>query len=133
MIERVQAKRVLLVDDDHAVRMMLGRVITLLGFDVTYAVNGKVALELYDSADGDFDLLITDICMPEMNGNDLVCEIRKRDERLPVIAITGFAESELIGQMKSYNVQLFEKPIDIKALRARIELLQKTMDAVPLV
>jgi len=74
----MQSRRVLLADDDHAFRMMLGRVMGIIGFDVTYAEDGKRALTLFDQADGAFDLLITDICMPEMNGNDLIKAIRQR-------------------------------------------------------
>jgi len=120
-------RRALLVDDDHAIRLMLGRLIVSFGFDVSYAENGKIALELFDLADGGFDLLITDICMPEMNGNELVREIRKRDENLPIIAITGFADRELIGEILSCNARLFEKPIDFKSLHKHIDSLQYGM------
>ncbi len=118
-----QPRRVLLADDNHSVRMVLGGVISSLGFDVTYAENGKRALELFDHAHGGFDLLITDICMPEMNGNDLIHEIRRRDQELPIIAITGFAEPELIDEIESCNVRLFEKPINFEALCSYIRSL----------
>jgi len=119
-----QPRRALLADDNHSVRMTLGRVISSFDFDVTYAENGKRALELFDHAYGGFDLLITDICMPEMNGNDLVHEIRRRDQELPIITITGFAEPKLISEIESCNVRLFEKPINFEALRSYIGSLQ---------
>jgi len=65
-----KAKRALLADDDPTLRMVLGQLLSLSGFDVTYAENGKIALNMFDNTDNKFDLLVTDICMPEMNGKN---------------------------------------------------------------
>jgi len=120
----MQNRRVLLADDDHAFRMMLGRVMGMIGFDVTYAEDGKRALALFDQADGGFDLLITDICMPEMNGKDLIQAIRQRNPHIPIIAITGFAEPELLNEIAASNASLFEKPVNLKTLRSHVDTLK---------
>ena len=119
----MQHRRVLLADDDHACRMILGRFLGIIGFDVTYAENGKRALALFDQADGEFDMLVTDICMPEMSGNDLIQVIRQRNREIPIIAITGFAEPELLREIAASNASLFEKPVNFKVLRDHVDTL----------
>ena len=118
-----QSRRALLADDDHALRTLVGEIIHSFGFEVTHAENGKRALELYVQAQGGFDLLITDICMPEMNGCDLIREIRGRDQKLPIIAVTGYAEPELTGKLEFWHARLFEKPINFEALHIYIDML----------
>jgi len=112
----LQSRRVLIADDDAAVRMMLVKVMTKKGFDVTDAEDGKRALELYRHAAGGFDLLVTDICMPEMDGCDLIREIRRQDQGLPIIVVSGYADPNLVLEIESCNATLFEKPIDFRAL-----------------
>jgi len=115
--------RVLVVDDDAALRMLLAEIITTFGCDVTVAENGKSALALFAQMHGGFDLLITDICMPEMNGKDLIRAIRRQDQGLPVIVISGFADLQLIDEIESCDARLFVKPIDFQALQVCIDAI----------
>ena len=123
--EAPQHRRVLLADDDAEVRKLLAKIMTKKGFDVTDAEDGKRALELYCHAAGGFDLLMTDICMPEMNGCDLIREIRRKDQQLPIIVVTGYADQELINEIESCNATLFEKPIDFPSLFTCIDAIDK--------
>jgi len=116
--------QVLLADDDKTLRLLLAQIITAFGFDVSQAENGRKALELFDQADGGFDLLVTDICMPEMDGSELIHAIRMRNQQLPIIVVTGFAEPDLIADVESCNAKLFVKPLDFKALQAHIDSLR---------
>ncbi|MDQ6992176.1 MAG: response regulator [Mariprofundus sp.] len=116
-------KRLLLVDDDHTIRMTMGAMMKLVGFDVLYAENGKKGLSLFQQQHGLIDLIITDVCMPEMNGIDMIRAIRMQDKVVPIIVITGFAESELLDQIEFNNATLFEKPIHFKSIITHIELL----------
>lgn len=115
--------RVLVADDDHAGRMLIGRILAPIGFDIIYAENGKRALELFEHAAGDFEMVITDICMPEMNGDDLIDAILGRWPDMPIVAISACAGSELVHSLAACGVMLFEKPVNIRAIRAHIELL----------
>jgi len=117
--------RVLLVDDDAALRMLLAEIITSFGCDVTVADNGKSALALFGQDRGAFDLLITDVCMPEMNGRDLIQAIRRRDEVLPIIVISGYADLQLLDEINSSHAMLLEKPIDFQALESCIDSIQR--------
>ena len=117
--------RVLLVDDDAALRILLAEIITSFACEVTQADNGKSALALFTRTHGAFDLLITDMCMPEMNGRDLVHAIRRRDPELPVIVISGFSDLQLIAEIEACHARLIAKPIDFQALEVCIDSIQR--------
>lgn len=87
----MSAKRVLIVDDEPAVRRVCQRILRGAGFDVTCVASVDEALV---SLERDvFDLLITDIRMPQRNGLELVAEVKGLYRWLPVIVISGFADS----------------------------------------
>lgn len=79
-------KKILLVDDDIKNSMLLKRFIEAEGFEVTYAQNGKVGLELYKNLHP--DLILLDINMPEMNGFQVAQTIRKTDRRVIIFFLT---------------------------------------------
>ena len=83
--------RVLVVDDDAAIRRTLDRTLSVAGFQVTTVTDGNRALR---TLDGDvFDLLIVDIYMPDMDGIGLLRELRRRKDRTPVLVVSGGGES----------------------------------------
>lgn len=79
-------KKILLVDDDLKNSMLLKRFIEAEGYEVVYASNGKVGLELY--RDVHPDLILLDINMPEMNGFEVAQTIRETDRRIIVFFLT---------------------------------------------
>ncbi|MEG0636549.1 MAG: response regulator, partial [Pseudomonas sp.] len=101
---------VLLVDDDHLVRDMLGDVLRQYGYQVRQAHSGEQALALLD--DG-IDLLLTDFAMPEFNGAQLALAARERHPRLPVVFLTGYAELEGLELPGSLVIQ---KPVQADEL-----------------
>ncbi len=109
---------VLLVDDDHLVRDMLGDVLRLYGYQVRQAHSGEQALALLDEQ---IDLLLTDFAMPEFNGAQLAAAARERYPLLPVVFLTGYAELEGLELPGSLVMQ---KPVQAEELtRALNELL----------
>ena len=88
----VGSLRVLLVDDNRAVRGMVSKMLTALGHDVTTAADGEEALRKLDEESP--DVLITDVLMPgEIAGTDLARVARERRPELPILMISGFAEA----------------------------------------
>lgn len=86
--------KILLADDEPAMRRMMSRLITSWGHTVREAKNGLEALEIIESEEGDsFDLLITDQLMPIMIGTELIDGARKIFPKLPVILMSGHTES----------------------------------------
>ncbi|MBK5011424.1 response regulator [Pseudomonas sp. S60] len=111
-------RTVLLVDDDHLVRDMLGDVLRQYGYEVRQAHSGEQALALLD--DG-IDLLLTDFAMPEFNGAQLAVAARERFPQLPVVFLTGYAELQGLDLPGSVVIQ---KPVQADDLaRALDEML----------
>ena len=112
-------RSILLVDDDHLVREMIGDVLRRQGYRVRQAHNGEQALALLDDTT---DLLLTDFAMPELNGAQLARAARERYPRLPVVFLTGYAEldgQELPGSL------VIQKPVHEQVLAlALAELLE---------
>lgn len=78
---------ILVIDDDAAVREVVREMLRLEGYDVTIAENGRQAIELL--GERRFDLVITDLIMPEKEGIETIAEIRRTHARLPILAISG--------------------------------------------
>lgn len=79
--------RLLIVDDETAVLDLLEIVLGSEGHRLTTATNGPEALCFFE--EDDFDLVITDRNMPEMDGEALAAEIKRRDPRMPILLISG--------------------------------------------
>jgi signal transduction histidine kinase len=88
----VSACRVLVVDDEPAVRDVLARILRRAGHEVTAAASGEQALDLF--APGQYDLLFTDLGMPGMGGAALLSYLRARDPRLIAVVVTGWGQHE---------------------------------------
>lgn len=78
---------ILLIDDDELLRDTLLQMLELDGHRVVEARDGHEGLSRYGA--GRFDLVITDVLMPGMDGAQLIVELRKRDGALPILAISG--------------------------------------------
>lgn len=79
--------RILVVEDDDQVRRLIDQILQRAGHDVVSAPDGSDALRLFDRED--FDLIITDLIMPEMEGMQTIRELRKKDKSIPLIAMSG--------------------------------------------
>ncbi|MGH9959368.1 MAG: ATP-binding protein, partial [Pyrinomonadaceae bacterium] len=87
------AVRVLVVDDEEVIREVLTEALETEGCEVVAAESGEAALKYFDTNEGRFDAVFTDIGMPDMNGWELVTAIRKRSEKIPVAIISGWADA----------------------------------------
>jgi two-component system response regulator ResD len=104
--------RILVIDDNHHIRSILSGLLNALGYDVEVAEDGEKGIKLFDEM-GDFDVVISDIRMPNMDGNEVARYIRNSDKSsTPVIAITGFIEDL---QMDMFDAFL-SKPFNLRDL-----------------
>ncbi|AIR91326.1 hybrid sensor histidine kinase/response regulator [Pseudomonas cremoricolorata] len=103
-------RTILLVDDDHLVRDLLGDVLRQYGYRVRQAHSGEQALALLDEG---IDLLLTDFAMPEFNGGQLANAVRERFPQLPVVFLTGYAELQGLDLPDSVVMQ---KPVQPQQL-----------------
>jgi len=109
---------ILLVDDDDAVRTALHGFISGIGHAVVTAGDGAEALDILARMGSSVRLLITDICMPVMDGIDLIRLVRARRPELPIAVITGFADDGQLQSVQSEITVLFRKPVRFAELAA---------------
>ncbi|NOX54225.1 MAG: response regulator [Planctomycetes bacterium] len=114
--------KVLLVDDSGTMRTIQKRMFAKLGVPdeaISEAADGQQALQLFES--NHFDLVLTDWNMPNMDGLTLLKEIRKRNEKVPVIMITTEAERARVVSAISAGVSDYlVKPFSPDALEAKL-------------
>jgi CheY-like chemotaxis protein len=119
--------RVLLVDDEPLVRGLLADELAHRGWPVTQAAGGADALALLDGPEGArFDLLVTGLSMPGMDGLALIREARRRRPGRPALVVTGHAhEAEALGGLPEGGgpVALLRKPIGGAELAERARLV----------
>ncbi|MCA9790931.1 MAG: response regulator [Candidatus Eremiobacteraeota bacterium] len=118
------AKRILVVDDDHPIRRMVCRILTLGSdqLEIEQAASGAEALELL--AAGEFDLLVLDFMMPEMTGLEVLEAVRKspRSQSLPVIMLTARSEdSSALQTLESGADYFVKKPFEPRELLTIVE------------
>jgi len=109
--------RVLLVDDDSAVREVTAGILHDLGYGVIEAGSGGAALEVLDHQD-EIDLLLVDFAMPGMNGAEVAREVHARRPGLPVLFVTGYADTEALAA--AGDAGILRKPFVEKDLAAKL-------------
>ena len=114
---------ILVVDDDRLVRRFMTESVRTLGYEVRDAANGAAALALLDERP--FDLLLADFAMPGMNGAEVARAAQSRRPGLPVLIVSGYADSAAVEAALGTARQL-RKPFDMAELGAAVaETLQK--------
>ncbi len=114
---------VLYVDDEPSLREIGKTMLCCLGFETIVASNGEECLELVKEKEGTIDLIILDLVMPGLNGEQTLEELRRREINVPVILTTGFALSDLPedpGKLK-FARAVITKPFDLEKLRDVID------------
>jgi CheY-like chemotaxis protein len=113
-------KRVLAIDDDETILRLLHRFLKAEGHDVVVADNGDDGIELFSNG-YHFDIVITDIDMPGIDGNEVAKHIRASElPRTPIIAITG---SQDLNIRKGLFDFVLVKPFKLRTLKDTIGLL----------
>jgi len=108
--------KILVVDDEEGARELFSTILTDEGYEVTLADDGKEALTLFKNTP--FNLVITDIKMPVMDGLQLLQEIRKSGSKTDVIMVTAYGEVEsYLKAMSLGAAEYINKPIRIKELK----------------
>jgi PAS domain S-box-containing protein len=114
--------RVLVVDDEDAVRLVAQRVFERLGLTVEVAVDGRSALALLDHDPNRFSLLLVDMTMPGMDGATTLREMRRRGATGPAIMMSGLSEQQVRAVLgPEHPAEFLAKPFDVAALRAKAE------------
>ena len=112
---------ILIADDNEQLRRCVARILAVAGYSVGEAASGKKALAHLNSST-EFDLLITDLAMPDMDGLQLLTEVKRTAPDLPVIAMSGAFSGRLLKFAATFGVPTLEKPFQGFALLVAVEL-----------
>ncbi len=108
--------KILVVDDEEGARDLFNTILTDEGYDVSLASGGEEALDIFKN--NPFNLVITDIKMPVMDGLQLLQEIRKMGSKTDVIMVTAYGEVEsYLKAMSLGAAEYINKPVRIKELK----------------
>jgi two-component system, cell cycle response regulator CpdR len=113
--------RILLTEDDDSVRTFVSRALELDGHDVETACHGIEALDRLTAKDGGYDLLVTDVKMPLMDGIALAHEASGQWPGLPILLMTGFADQrERAEDLAEVIRDVLTKPFTLQQIRAAV-------------
>lgn len=118
-MENTNAPRILLAEDEEAMRAYLARALTNAGYRVETVDRGTDAIPLLESED--FDLLLSDIVMPEMDGIELAQRCAEISPRTKVMFITGFAAVSLRASREQPHAKVLSKPFHLRDLVLEVE------------
>ncbi len=110
--------KVLVIDDDPPIRKLLRMGLTTQGYDILDATNGKMGLELLSQKP---DLIILDLGLPDVNGLDLLSEIRERNERVPIVVLSSRDDENAKVRALDFGADDYvTKPFGMEELLARM-------------
>ena len=113
-------RRILVVEDEEAIRSFLRLALEAAGYEVVEAANGREGLAMYHQTA--IDLVITDLEMPEMDGATMIEALRDAQAQIPVIVISG--RQEQFHSMQAFGVQyIFQKPFCLHELLRTVRTL----------
>lgn len=119
-------KRILVAEDESAIRDFIVINLKRSGYDVVEAENGREAVEKYDECAGDFDIALLDIMMPEMNGLDVCKYLRQKSSTIGIVMLT--AKSQEMDKVTGLLVGADDyviKPFSPSELMARIDAIYR--------
>jgi two-component system cell cycle sensor histidine kinase/response regulator CckA len=115
--------RALVVDDEESVRRFVNRVLIKGGYETVVASGGSEA-ESAVKSHGPFDVLVTDLVMPEMSGDELVRRLRQNAPQLKVLYLTGFSDHLFKEKATLWADEAFlDKPCSVSGLLEAVSLL----------
>jgi len=120
-ISRGRGERILYIDDDELVARTVTQLLTHLGYRVVHRALPSTALELFRTAPQNFDLVLTDLAMPEMPGTQLADEVARVRPELPVLLITGYLDRGQDETVRRTGVrEVLRKPLSPEELGAAL-------------
>lgn len=121
-------KKILVIDDEHPIRILLKKVLERGGFEVTVAVNGNDGTK--KQKENPSDLVITDLIMPDKEGIELIQEFKQEYPTTPIIAMSGGGMAAAQGYLKTAKImgaeEIIEKPVKKEVL---LEKVRTTLSA----
>jgi two-component system, cell cycle sensor histidine kinase and response regulator CckA len=102
--------KILLVEDEPAVRTLVGQLLQMGGYDVIEAAHGFEALQKIETLFNPPDLILTDVVMPQMSGIDLIHQVRQRHPNIKVLYMSGYSDHHALKQNVLTGTAFLQKP-----------------------
>lgn len=112
--------KVLLVEDEDMVRTVAERALTRAGYEVTACANGEEGLAAIIEGTTRFDLVVSDVVMPGMDGPAMVRAIRARLPKMPVLFMSGYAEEQLRRDIDIPDMHFIAKPFSVASIGDKV-------------
>ena len=112
---------ILLVDDEETIRAISGKLLRRLGFEVLFANDGRQAVDLYRQRQSDVAIVLMDLTMPHMNGEDAFREMRRINPEVRVILASGYSDKDLSSRLAGKGLAgCLQKPYTLANLVAML-------------
>jgi len=128
-VQPEQALRILLVDDDPRLLIVLSDMLQSYGHAATTAAKGEEAVQMFDPTL--HDVVITDLGMPRMNGWEVAERIKAQSPETPVFLLTGWGESVAAHEGSQFVDRVVAKPVSAEALMEQLAELRRTRAPAP--
>lgn len=129
-VEKIRIRKILVVDDSPTIISIMKKYLLSQGYDTVTEQSSTKALEILKKVD-DFDLVITDIDMPELNGIELFMWIKEHKPRVQVIMMTAFGSDEVKEFADSVGaLQYFEKPLNMKSVKKVLDEINQNTEGL---
>jgi|GEM_PF-5642625 len=116
-----QSTTILVVDDDETAAAVTSEMLSRFGVTVLVAVDGVEGVKVFEDEKERIDLVILDLIMPRMGGEETFRELRRRNARLPVLISSGLSEEKLTDRFSGEEgVSFIQKPFPLKTLVEKI-------------
>ena len=116
---------VLVVDDEETIRSTAARMLQRIGFDIVLVSDGREAVEVFRADPGRFTLVLLDLTMPHMDGEETFAELRRMRADVRVVLMSGFNRQEALVRFPGKGLSSFlQKPFTFAALR---DVLQRVL------
>ncbi len=112
--------KLLLVEDEDMVRAVAERALVRAGYTVTAVADGEEGLAAIANGKTEFDLIVSDVVMPTMDGPAMARAIRKVKPDIPFLFMSGYAEEQLRGEIDIDNMHFIPKPFSVQQINAKV-------------
>ena len=112
--------KLLLVEDEDMVRAVAERALVRAGYTVTAVSDGEQGLAAVANGDTEFDLIVSDVVMPAMDGPAMARAIRKVKPDIPILFMSGYAEEQLRNEIDIDNMHFIPKPFSVQQINAKV-------------
>jgi two-component system cell cycle sensor histidine kinase/response regulator CckA len=116
-------ERILLVEDEAAVRAVAERTLRVLGYTVVSASDGVEAIEILETSSGDFAVVLTDVRMPRLGGPELAIQVREQWPHVRIGFMSGYSEATSTGVPSTQELTMLLKPFTIAELATFVRSL----------